>query len=110
MIVAPPTILMVFARTAAGGEDDILHCRELVDRSLLAPAKARFALDIKDQRYVGPGVLLDHPVAVIESHAQLARELPTDRGLAGAHRTYQEYIAVCRHMAWSSMMKEIRII
>jgi predicted dienelactone hydrolase len=61
-------------RAAAGGENDTVTLRQLVDHLLLAIAKSLLALDIENPGYIRTGALLDLGVGVQEFQLQGARQ------------------------------------
>src|SRR5690606_33798271 len=77
---------------AAGREDDALPLGELVDHCRLAAAEAGLALFLEDERDVDARAPLDLLVAVDEVEVEQLRELPPHRGLARAHRSYEEQV------------------
>lgn len=78
---------------ATSGDDLPIPGCDFGQHRRLAVAETGFALELEDQADAGPRTCRDGLVEVNEVQAQLARERPPDRGLAGTHRADQEDIA-----------------
>ena len=82
---------------AAGRDDHVLELRQRVDHLAFALAESGLAFALENVRDVHAGATFHLDVAVVEFEMQQLGQLPTDCGLAGAHRAYQINVAIFGH-------------
>ena len=79
-------------RAAAAGDQLAVGLQQLAQQALFARTEAGLAFQFKDRRHRRAGLVLEPRIGIDEGQSEPARELPAERGLAGAHGADQHEV------------------